>query len=86
MKLEEVLNDWVLEVAYGLVSLTHIFNPPAIIIGGGVMEQERLVAMVTNKAKELMLKSFSNVEILKASLGNKAGLLGAASLHFPSKD
>ena len=86
VSLEKVLNDWVLEVAYGLVSLTHIFNPPAIIIGGGVMEQERLVAMVTSKAKELMLKSFSNVEILKASLGNKAGLLGAASLHLPSKD
>jgi glucokinase len=86
VKLEQVLNDWVLEVAYGLVSLTHIFNPPAIIIGGGVMEQERLVSMVTSKAKELMLKSFSNVEILRASLGNKAGLLGAASLHLPQID
>jgi glucokinase len=86
VKLEQVLNDWVLEVAYGLVSLTHIFNPPAIIIGGGVMEQERLIAMVTSKAKELMLKSFSNVEILRASLGNKAGLLGAASLHLPQID
>ncbi|KAA0966982.1 ROK family protein [Sporosarcina sp. ANT_H38] len=84
--LEKVLNDWVLEVAYGLVSLTHIFNPPAIIVGGGVMEQVKLVSLVTSKAKELMMKSFSDVEILRASLGNKAGLLGAASLHLPKID
>ncbi|MEK5069937.1 ROK family protein [Sporosarcina sp. FSL K6-1508] len=85
-KLEKVLNDWVLEVAYGLVSLTHIFNPPAIIIGGGVMEQERLVSLVSSKVKELMLRSFSGVKILRASLGNKAGVLGAASLHLPMRD
>lgn len=84
-KLEGILADWVLEVAYGLVSLTHIFNPPAIIIGGGVMEQEKLMTMVTDKVKELIIDSFSEVEIIKASLGNKAGLLGAVSLFLPKE-
>jgi len=81
-QLEKVLNDWVLEVANGLVSLIHIFNPPAIIIGGGVMEQEKLVAAVAAKVQELVISSFADVQIIRASLGNKAGLLGAASLHL----
>ena len=81
-KLEQILNAWILDVAYGLVSLTHIFNPPVIILGGGIMEQDKLVSLINNKVKELIIESYSDVEIVKASLGNKAGLLGAVSLHL----
>ncbi len=80
-RLEGVLDDWVTEVSLGLASLIHIFNPPAIIIGGGIMEQEKLVDMVDKKVKELIMDSYSDVQILKAVLGNRAGVLGAASLH-----
>lgn len=84
-RLEVVLEKWVYEIATGLVSLTHIFNPPAIIIGGGIMEQEKLITMVREKTKSLMIDSFRGTQILKAELGNKAGVLGAAALHFSMK-
>lgn len=78
--LQQILDDWVHEITIGLVSLTHIFNPETIIIGGGIMEREEIVQMVKEQLKKKVMQSYQDVNVVKASLGNKAGLLGAVSL------
>ncbi len=78
---KELVDKWILEIIYGLTTVTHILNPSCIILGGGVMEQ----AYVTERIKEQfythIIPSFSHVKIKKAELGNRAGMLGAAILH-----
>ncbi|WP_226036181.1 ROK family protein [Aquibacillus saliphilus] len=80
--LDKVVNDWIDEIAIGLISLIHVFNPQAIIIGGGIMEREEIVRMINTRVKQRIMGSFSKIKIVKASLGNKAGVMGAISLHL----
>lgn len=81
-EIKTVVHHWVDEIVIGLSSLIHIFNPPTIVIGGGIMEQEIIVQMISKQVKKNVLGSFSDVDIMKATLGNKAGMLGALSLHL----
>lgn len=75
-----VLENWELDVSRGIATLIHIFNPPAVIVGGGIMEQEWLVARIAKCTRELLLDSFKHTQIIPAKLGNKAGLIGASSM------
>jgi glucokinase len=60
----------------------NIFDPEVIAIGGGLLETGDLV--LESARRELRLRSTSPsrdlVEIRKATLGEKSGILGAAAL------
>jgi len=78
------IDVWVDEVVVGLVSLTHIFNPSTILLGGGIMEEDSLANMIASRLNDTIIGSFKRVEVERAALGNKAGMLGAVSLHLQS--
>ncbi|MCC2256256.1 ROK family protein [Ruminococcus sp. CLA-AA-H200] len=79
-EVKRIIDDWICEIAHGLVSLVHIFNPECIILGGGVMNQTYVADAVRKNVKERVMHSFSNVRIRQAELGNSAGLWGMAYL------
>jgi len=79
-KVMDILDAWVDEIMVGLATLTHIFNPSCIIVGGGVMVQPLVVEKMHEKMAQYIMPSFSHVKILPAELGNTAGLLGAHHL------
>lgn len=76
----EAVAEWMDEVIWGLVSLTHIFNPPCIILGGGIMNEPRILNYIEKNIRKHLMKSYWNIAIKQASLGNTAGLQGVISL------
>lgn len=79
-KVQQIIDRWIMEIVYGLVTIIHMVNPSCAILGGGVLEQPYVLQQVKEKLGQNIMPSFRHVEIKKAELGNKAGMLGAAVL------
>lgn len=76
----QILDRWVEEIMLGLATLTHIFNPSCIVLGGGIMDQPLILELIREKLPRYIMPSFARVQIRPAKLGNTAGLLGACHL------
>lgn len=80
-KILKILDEWIQDIAVGLIGLIHIFNPETVIIGGGVSQQEELfICPLKEKILKKVMPCFrENLHICAAELGNNAGLLGAVA-------
>jgi glucokinase len=65
-----------------IVSLVHAYDPDRIVIGGGVSEGEEVRSFFATMQADVNRQAWITepIEIRAASLGNRAGLIGAASL------
>ena len=66
----------------GFASLVNIFNPEAIVIGGGVADAgDGFIARIKQAIeKKAMKPALKGLHVMRAVLGNDAGFVGAISL------
>ena len=82
---KKVVEDYIYNFACGITNLANIFRPQVVILGGGVSAQgERLIAPLQERLDKKIFggQGYAPVKIVKASLGNNAGALGAAALFI----
>jgi len=80
----EVFNEIGFWLGIGINNILNIFNPEVVVIGGGMAEAGDLLL---NRAREVVFDRTLHpnqdvAEIILASLGNNAGIFGAAALVF----
>lgn len=71
-------------VGIGIANLINIFNPEAVIIGGGMSRSgDIFMNSITHSAMvHSRSQAWESVQIIMAKLGNQAGILGSAALGF----
>ena len=79
---QEVIDTYLFYVAEGITNVVNIFQPDVVVIGGGICGQgERILAPLRRQvAADVFCKQVSVPDIVIATLGNDAGLIGAAFL------
>ncbi len=79
----KVVDAYVKYVACGLINLVNIFQPETICIGGGICnEGETLLRPLRRYIDSERYSVYSKIQtkVVKAELGNDAGIIGAALL------
>ena len=80
---QNVVDQYVRHLACGLTSIINIFQPEVLCVGGGICnEGETLLAPVREifDREDYARDSLRRTKILRATLGNDAGIIGAALL------
>ena len=81
---QQVCDDYVSYLACGVVNVVNVFQPDTLAIGGGVSNEadEQLLLPVQRCVERESIPCGKNrrTRIVKAELGNQAGIIGAALL------
>jgi glucokinase len=80
---KEVCDEYIRYLAEGITNMINIFQPHILCIGGGVCNEKEHLTVPLNEIVERDQYTRTNkvkTKIVTATLGNDAGIIGAASL------
>ena len=80
-----VADQYISYLADGISGFVNVLRPSVVIIGGGVSNQGASLIDPLNEKVARLCYSHESVEpprVIKAALGNKAGIIGAGMLGF----
>lgn len=78
--LQDIINEYIADLALGLSNLINIFEPDVTVIGGGFARYDYLLLDLLKKRivdENLLFNKRENIKIEVAKLGNDAGIVGA---------
>ena len=80
----ESMNEHFDFLGHGIAGFINIFSPQLVVVGGGLSESgDFYIEKISESAFKYAIPDCAvNTRIVSASLGNRAGCLGAASLFF----
>ncbi|MBI3195081.1 MAG: ROK family protein [Ignavibacteriae bacterium] len=78
----EILSEAGTLLGYALSNVSNILDLETVIIGGGISAAPQFVydAITTSLQSRVLKPHRPNIQVLRAKLGNSAGIIGAASL------
>ena len=77
-----LVEEYIEYLAIGVANAINVFKPQVILIGGGISKQkEALTLPLTKKVEKMVYGRERLTKIKVATLGNDAGLIGAAMLY-----
>ncbi|MGM9940970.1 MAG: type III pantothenate kinase [Bulleidia sp.] len=76
-QVRDCVEQWCKEAAIGLCSITHVYNLPLLVLGGGILSQPFVYDTIVQQFHTHLIPGFAGTEIRKAGLSNQAGVYGA---------
>lgn len=77
----KIVSDYSDILGVGIVNLLHVFNPEAVVVGGGVSKSfHQLLPGIAARVQKSAMLPFRDCPIVPAQQPDNGGLLGAATL------